>query len=296
MTLVLRCAVLLAALIFISVSATMNALFLSSLGRTSVEVSLLAAVSIAADIAKCALPVLLARAVLLRAWGYVTGTSVMLVLVILLSLCSGVGFTAATRGAVVAAREAHSRRLTHLRKELAEADQRIAALGVGVPAAVLEAELATLKIDRRWLATKACSEIANASVRQFCSDISRRDEAIQRATALTLERNEQIRITREMSMLEAGGAGGDSDQQATIIAAALRLSVDVLRVALTSTVAVIIEVGSVLLVLLAAGPMLSNWREPGTEPKPEPVPATLPLQADRSHWQRKRQNVDYRTV
>ena len=41
-----------AALLFLGVSATMNALFLSSLGRTMLEVGLLAAVSLASDISK----------------------------------------------------------------------------------------------------------------------------------------------------------------------------------------------------------------------------------------------------
>ena len=47
----------------------MNALFLSSLGRSALEVGLLAAVSIASDISKAVLPVLMLRSVLLRAWG-----------------------------------------------------------------------------------------------------------------------------------------------------------------------------------------------------------------------------------
>jgi hypothetical protein len=50
MNFVLQGAVVVGALIFIVVSAAMNALFLSSLGRSPVEMGLLAAVSLAADL------------------------------------------------------------------------------------------------------------------------------------------------------------------------------------------------------------------------------------------------------
>ena len=55
-----------AAALFIAVSATMNSLFLGSLGRTPLEAGLFAAVSIAADLAKAVLPVALLAALARR--------------------------------------------------------------------------------------------------------------------------------------------------------------------------------------------------------------------------------------
>ena len=84
MNLMLHAMTIVAALLFIGVSATMNALFLSSLGRTSLEVGLLAAVSIASDISKAVLPVLMLRSVLLRAWGNVAAAALLLLGVVAL--------------------------------------------------------------------------------------------------------------------------------------------------------------------------------------------------------------------
>jgi hypothetical protein len=92
MNFALHAMTILAALMFIAVSAIMNALFLSSLGRTPLEVGLLAAVSLASDISKAVLPVLMVRAVWLRAWGNAAAAALLLMGVVALSLASGTGF------------------------------------------------------------------------------------------------------------------------------------------------------------------------------------------------------------
>jgi hypothetical protein len=128
MTLLLQAAIVSAALVFVAVSGTMNALFLSSLGRTPVEVGLLAAVSIASDITKAALPVILARAIMLRAVGQTLAVAVLLTFVVVLSLASGTGFTAMTRSSVTSAQDAQQHQLARLQTELNEIDRQIEAL------------------------------------------------------------------------------------------------------------------------------------------------------------------------
>ena len=49
MTMIVRGVVLLAAILFIAVSASMNAVFLSSFGRTAVETTLLTGLSVSGD-------------------------------------------------------------------------------------------------------------------------------------------------------------------------------------------------------------------------------------------------------
>ena len=288
MTGLLHAALFVAAFVFIAASAAMNALFLSSLGRTPVEIGLLAAISIAADIAKFVLPVLLARAIQLRAWGYSAAASFMLLLVILLSLASGLGFSAMTRGAVTSARDAAAHRLGQLRKDLAESNLRLAALGAAQEASVIQAELATLQTDRRYAATKACSELNGGLARQFCSELMKKREALRRAEAHATAVEERRGIVASINALEVQGAGQESDQQAHAIAALFGISRDLPRVILASSVAVTLELGSIFLVLLASGPMLRRRQETGIAPSAEPLPVAVPLQADRTHWQRKR--------
>ena len=141
-SIVLLMAMGLAALVFIGVSMTMNALFLSSLGRTAIEVGLLAAVSIAADVAKAVLPVVLARAIILRAWVHAAISTLMLLVVIGLSLASGTGYAALTRGGVTAARVALADELVAREKDLHELEDRFAVLSQSRAAVVIEADLA----------------------------------------------------------------------------------------------------------------------------------------------------------
>lgn len=288
MTLLLQGAVLAAALVFIIVSAMMNALFLSSLGRTPIEISLLAAVSVAADLTKAALPVVLVRAVILRAWGQTAVVAVLMLFVVLLSLASGTGFAALTRSGTTAAREAQSDQLGRLRKQLAEIEAKIVGLSPYRPAAVIEAHQTTMSIDRRWQASKLCTEISGTATREFCGEALRLQA--ERVTARAREElaAERARLTAAVEESERAGAASEADPQAAAIADLFGIDRRWPRVALTSSIAIMLEIGSIFLVLVAAGPTLRGWREPGSEPKPEPIAATLPVQADRSHWHRQR--------
>lgn len=173
MNFVLQTMTIIAALLFIGVSATMNALFLSSLGRTPLEIGLLAAVSLASDISKAVLPVLIARAVLLRAWVNVGVASIMLVGVTALSLASGTGFAALMRDTVTATRGAHAEQISAVRQELREIETRLAALVAPRSTDVIDVELAGLRVDRRWQLSRSCAQPNSAATRQFCAEAFR---------------------------------------------------------------------------------------------------------------------------
>lgn len=292
MSTLLTSALALAATLFIAVSATMNAIFLSSFGRTPVETALLVGVSIAADVVKAALPVVLARALLLRAWTHAAAATGMLLTVTALSLASGTGFAALTRDASTVARDALAEELAGHRQDLRELDGRMAGLAQARPLAVIDADMAALQTDRRWSISKLCAEPQSAAQRQFCADWAKLKS--ERATAgerdrVTAERREtRARIEK----LQASGAGMASDPQASAIASLFGVDRTLPRLVLTTSIAVVLELGSLLLVLLVAGPALLGWREPGTEPKPPVVPAVVPPSADRSHWHRERNKAN----
>lgn len=275
MSLILLVTVASAAIVFIATSATMNALFLASLGRTFIEVGVLAAVSIASDVVKAVLPVVMVRAVSLQAWTHGTVAGVMLVVVIALSLASGTGFAALTRSTAVAGRDAQADKLAARQKELTDIEVSIAALAPTRQVAVIEAAIAGAYIDRRWAGSKFCSEITSAQARKFCSDLSVLRSELATATTrdrLTAER----RDTRaKLEALRAAGAGVDSDPQAAAIAALLGVDTSTPRRVLTVAIAVVLELGSVILVLLAAGPTVRGWHEPS--PVPAPVPLSKPV-------------------
>ena len=171
MSLVLQATVAGAALLFIAVSAIMNALFLSSLGRTPVEVGLLAAVSVAADLVKAVLPVLILRAIIARAWAHLVIASMMLAVVAALSLASGAGFAAVTRNSAVTLRVSQANTLAARQTELRDIEVGIAGLPQTRQTGVIETDIAAQTIDRRWALSKSCTDITTASVRKFCTEV-----------------------------------------------------------------------------------------------------------------------------
>lgn len=285
---VLKGAVVIAALVFIAVSALMNALFLSSLGRTGIEAGLLAAVSLASDTVKAVLPVLMVRAVNLRAWGHAAAAAVMLTVVVALSLASGTGFAALTRDGATATRESKAAMLMARKQELRDIESQMTALSPARPATVIDVELRGLQLDRRWMLTKSCQEPVSVSGRQFCAAVSK----IQQELATARARDELVatrqRLINGIEELQRVGAGTESDPQVAALAELFGVDRILPRVIITSSIAVILELGSVILVLLVAGPTLRDWREPGEMQEPRPVSAETPLQSDRLHWRRQR--------
>jgi hypothetical protein len=288
MSLVLQVTVGIAALLFIAVSATMNALFLSSLGRTPVEVGLLAAVSIAGDMVKAVLPVLIVRAIIIRAWSHLALASVMLAVVVVLSLASGTGFAALTRNAAVTTRGAQADELAARQKELRGIEAGIEGLAPARQITVVEADIAGFIIDRHWVWSKSCTEITGPSARKFCTGLSALKSELALATSRDQLTAKRSGTRSRIDALQLAGAGGDSDPQAVAIAALLGVDKSTPRLVLPVSIAVVLELGGVILVLLLAGPTLVGWREPGTAPKPAPVPVEVPMSADRTHWQRQR--------
>lgn len=278
-----------AAALFIALSATMNALFLSSLGRTTAEAGILAALSVAADVTKAVLPIVVVRAIVLRAWGQVAGASIMLAIVIALSLASGIGFAALTRGAATAARQSEADMRSSFQHQLRELDARLEQLPHGRTVGVLDVEMARMMLDRKWTSSNSCAVVAGATVRQYCGELlrlkSERAAAHDRA-ALTTER--AVLSTRLAGMASGLGA---SDPQAAAVAEVLGVETSRLRRGLSVALAVTIELGSVILVLLLNGSALLRWQDP--DRAPEPSTASLPHSKDVSQWHRRRNSSKF---
>ena len=294
MSLILKIAIALTATLFIGVSASMNALFLASLGQTPVEIVLLATVSIAADVVKAALPVVIARAIEVRAWAHCTVAGMLLTFVTVLSLTSGAGFAALTRNGAIATRVAQGDTLTARQTELRDIEARIARLTQSRAVAVIEADIAATAVDRRWKFSKGCSEFAGSSVRLFCSDVFKLRSEFSVANERSRLAAERSGTWAKVEALRAAGAGVDSDPQAGAIAALFSVDRSTPRLILPVYVAIILELGSVILVLLLAGPTIGRWKEPTTEPelvahaKPATIPISPPLNGDIVGWQLKK--------
>ena len=280
-----------AALIFVALSATMNALFLSSLGRTPLEAALLAAVSVAADIAKAMLPVVLMRAARLRAWLHVLAATAVLMVVVALSLTSGIGFAALIRDRAAAAHEAAKDTITRQRREILDIEQRLGQLGSPRATTVIDAALSHLAIDRRWTTTRGCAAIEGAQPRQFCSQYH--GLRTERATAAERDRLEAARVAaQERLATQLDGGQPAPDAQSRVLAEAFGVGRAIPLQILAFFLAGVVEVGSIVLILLVAGPAVSGWREPGSEPVPPFEPVRVPQSRDVARWHRDRENAN----
>ncbi len=273
-----------AAALFVSLSATMNALFLSSLGRSALEAGILAALSVAADLTKAVLPVVVVRAIVLRAWWQVAGASSMLGIVIALSLTSGVGFAALTRGAVTAARQSDADARSSTLHQVRDLDARLDQLPHGRTVGVLDVEIARMMLDRRWTSSNSCATGAAVAVRQYCAEVlrlkSERAAAHDRSALMT----ERAALVAQLAGISYGA--GESDPQAAAVADVLGIDKSRLRRGLSVALAVTIELGSVILVLLLSGPALLHRHAP--DRPQESSTASLPHSKDVSQWHRRR--------
>ena len=288
MTMIVRGVVLLAAILFIAVSASMNAVFLSSFGRTAVETTLLTGLSVSGDAIKAVLPVIIMRAVILRAWVHTTMAGFMLVVVIVMSLMSGLGFAALTRGNAVTARDGDKHALAARLSDFAHIERQLSGLGEARSAARIETDLDAVKLDALWASSKACTQANGPATRQFCGGVFRLRSELAVATERDGLLAQKPTLRAEIERLRGTGAQTESDPQASALAEIMGTDRRTPRIVLTTAGAVMLELGSIILILLAAGPAVFKWRDPGTELPPPPKVATVPMSPDRTHWNRQR--------
>jgi hypothetical protein len=311
-----------AAFIFIVVSAAMNSLFLSSLGRTNLEGGLFAAISVASDLAKAILPIILLRALAANALARATIAGALLLGTIALSVCSGVGFASMTRGGITADRDSAAERLAQAKADLAEVEQKLTSLGTPRAAAIIEASLNTLYLDKRWQGSDECRSATWQQARSFCADILKLKTELAAAKEMVGLGEKRQSLRASIDAMHANGAMDISDPQSEALAQLSGTKAQTVRAALMILLAVVLELGSVSLLLLIAEP-ITQVQEKAPEQEAAPVeavasielvapievaapvepqklpvsnPASVPMLPDRSYWLRQRQEAKMREM
>lgn len=293
MTRLMSIAAGIATVVMVAASATMNATALSSFGRTALEIALLIAVSLASDTVKAILPVVIARAVILRAWLHGGLAALLLAAVIGLSIFSGFTFVAMTKEQASAAHQGHAEHVAALRADLARIEKRLAGLADLRAAAVMEEEVKAQLADRRWSATKECSDMgaaAGAATRQFCAGVFKLRGDIAGARERDRLLGEQQRLRERLAAARSAPAR-DVDAAPRVIAEMLGIAVSLPRMAMSVGLAIVLELGSVVLVLLAAGPTLAGWARAERELRAKESAKSLPPQPDREFWKSRGHGV-----
>lgn len=242
-----------AALVMCAVSAAMNWLFLSSLGKTPLEGQVLGAASAAADSLKALLPFLIAWSWQARRYMAAILGSLAFVFFAAFSLLSAIGFAADNRGFLVGKRDEMAGAYERVQRDLHLRESQRAALAQSRPPAVVELEIERLRQNRRWRATKACTNATEAESRDYCAGYF----ALRTELAAGQEEARLSSLVAALGVeaehLRKQGSGQDSDPQVTLLARLSGLSAEPVRLALILAVAVLVEIGASLGLFLASG-------------------------------------------
>jgi len=242
-----------AALVLCAVSAAMNYLFLSSLGKTPLEGQVLGAASAAADVLKALLPFFIAWSWQSRRFVAAASGSLAFAFFAGFSLLSAIGFAADNRGALVQERDDLSGAYIRVQDMRAYAESQRKALPVHRAGAIVGEEIARHRQDRRWASTRGCTDATETLSREYCAGyfkLRAEHAAAQEAERLAREIKA---LAAETSRLRADGAGKDSDPQVSLLSRISGQQKEPVRLALIIAVALLVEIGASLGLFLASG-------------------------------------------
>ena len=269
---------IIAALVMIAVSGSMNFLFMKSLGKTELEGVVLGSASAAADMLKALLPFWIAWAWTARRMMFVGVGSLVFVFFSAFSLLSALGFAADNRGHLAETREGLTATFETVSRDLSEAEARRSGLPKHRPASVVEEALSAIKQDKRFTSSKQCEDATAQASRAFCEGyFSTRAElaaAIEdQRLAGTVER-----LKSESEKLKEQGAGQDKDPQVSIVSRLFKLDEGMVRNGLVIFAALLVEVGSGLGLFLATShsEIFKRRRERDDRPAMDARAQTMP--------------------
>lgn len=263
---------LLATLALIAASMSMNGIFLYSQGKTPGEAWVFVVLSIAVDCFKALLPILIAEAWINGARVKATAGAMLLTVLVCFSFGSSLGYAALNRGFQAESRNHATGELRDLERQVARIDGDLARLGEVRPAAVIERELAALRVERAWEQSKGCSDVALREAREFCRSYRSVESDLDKARASAELALRRTQLRERMAQLVTAGAGQESDALAGYISRVFGPSISMMRDVLIVGVALVVELGSVFGLFLVG----YDLREPRPPAPAEQQPKLAP--------------------
>ena len=242
-----------AALIMCAVSAAMNYLFLSSLGKSALEGQVLGAASAAADVLKALLPFFIAWSWQARRFVAAGAGSLAFAFIAAFSFLSAIGFAADNRLVLLDRHDTGVNAYARLQRELAALESQRSALPRHRSPAIVAENIEGHRQNRRWRATHECNDATEAESREFCTAyFALRAElaAGQEATRLSAE---IAALQTEANTLRQSGAGNERDPQVALLSRLFGQPQEPVRLTLIIAVALLVEIGASLGLFLASG-------------------------------------------
>jgi hypothetical protein len=240
-----------AACAMMAVSKGCNWYFLSGFGTTPAAVVLLSMASIAIDVFKAVAPFWLCEACKARKFGRGLLSILVLVCCFAVSMGSALGFLAEMHAALVGGREAANERHRAVKESRADLQAQLQRVAGARAATVVEAAIAALRHDGRWVSSHGCTKDTGQEARDFCREQGALETELREAREAMKLRAEIAKRQETIARLETEGGGRDADPRGSLIARFTGLrSLDVTS-SLELCVAVLIELCAAFGLLLA---------------------------------------------
>lgn len=245
-----------AACVLLAVSAAMNWRFGLSLGRTELDGQIYGAASAAADCMKALVPFFFFAALRNRAWSQAAASMVVWVVVTAYSLTSAFGHAALNRFDVAGDRVHEKTLYNNLSADLARAKEQLGWVPQHRPAGTIQAEIGTVKNERRWASTAGCTDVTAAKSRAFCEGYNTLVSELASAEQAGALEARIAEVNAKLGGIDSSKAMSEADPQAAVIAKLTGVDLDKVQLAMTLFIALLLEVGSGFGLYIAC----SQWR------------------------------------
>ena len=251
----------LAAGVLLAVSCAMNYRFGFSLGRTEFDGQIYGAASAAADCMKALVPFFFFAAVRSKMWSQAAASAVVWVVVTAYSLTSALGHAALNRFDTAGQRAATVQTYKDHRADLARAKEQLSWVPQHRPAQTVQADIETVKNERRWKISGQCTDVTTSKSRAFCEQYhSLQAELASAEQSVALEAR-IADIQAKLAESEGATVMSEADPQAAVLAKlagiiAPSIKIEDVQTALTVFIAMLLEVGSAFGMYIA----FSQWR------------------------------------
>ncbi len=251
----------LAAGVLLAVSCAMNYRFGFSLGRTEFDGQIYGAASAAADCMKALVPFFFFAAVRTRVWSQAAASALVWAVVMAYSLTSALGHAALNRLDTAGQRAADAQTYKDHRADLARAKEQLSWVPQARPAQAVQAEIDTLKNERRWTMSSGCTDVTTSKSRTFCEQYNTLTAEFASAEQRVALEQRIAAIQAKLATAEGATVMSEADPQAAVLAklagaVAPSIKLEDVQTALTVFIALLLEVGSAFGMFIA----FSQWR------------------------------------
>src|SRR5215510_283428 len=233
-----------AAGIFLAVSAAMNYRFGFSLGKSAVDGEIYGLASAAADCFKALVPFFFFAAVRNRKWSQALAAALVWTVVTGYSMTSALGHAALNRLDTSGKRAVEAANYADLRADSKRAQEQLGWIPQHRPADTVQSELNGLKGQRAWSNTAGCSDVTGKSNREFCQQFYKLNAELASGVEAQKLEARIAEIGARLAKTAGGTVLAEADPQASVLAKLSGLNVDRVQTALTLFVALLIEIGS----------------------------------------------------